>query len=1339
MIADSTNPPGDLPPRHVRAARALLAWSQQDLAKRAGVATSTVADFERGRRTPVANNAKAIRSALESAGIRFLPTGAVVGPPIPRLPGSERPGLPVRWVDAEDLADWADRLDGVASVPTLLAYLIRATHGSSVRLRFPSDEGIRHSGWDGHTIADRASGYLPRGEAGWEIGSQRRGVAQKATEDYRKRTAEPAPLDPATSAYIFVTPRHWSGKDAWAEARQVEGPWREVRVYDADDLVHWIEQAPAVGAWLATRLGKRPPGARALEEVWEEWSLATEWPLTEDLILSDRDEDTAEVLRWLRGEPSILSIQATTTDEAVAFFHATLGLLPDEVAAHYRSRCLVATDAATARALAKAPARLILVLTEPDPGLARRLAEAGHHVLQTYDDRPISNGDVRQLARPSRKGIANALVGAGIPEPRAEALARDSARNLAILRRLIPSAPGGLPVWAQQRPPRALLGALLVGAWDEGLEADRASISELAGEPYEQVIGALAPYVGAFDSPLRRIGSTWHIASPRDAWLLLARYLSTADVERFEAVAEAVLGSADPRFEMDPHDRWMASVRGIVPAYSELHRHGVGEVLILLAMWGDRIGTSSGGHRRADAIVRKLLRNADERRWWSLSRDFRLLAEASPAAFLTAVEDSLDRNDPPIRVLFDSDEAGVFGAEYLSDLLWALESLAWSPGLLPRVTLLLARLDAFDDRSGRAMNRPANSLRQIHLLWLPQTHATLDQRLSALDLVRKHESDAAWKLMLGLMPKGLDASIPSAAPRWRDFSVDEVEEVTWPLVRRGAAAISLRLLDDVGLDASRWLALLDHLPDMPPDREALLSALESAEPQIGDNADRAGLWAGLRRLLHRHREIPDAEWSIPAEELGRIEAVYDRLAPTDRLDRVAWLFDHSVNLPDPSHDGWEAERRQIDDAQRKAALAVFSERGVAGILDLARRVSGPGYIGKSLFEAGLQEADLDSLLEATLRSEDERERDVAHGLIMSAFRDRKETWAAALIARVRDEGWGDTALLTVLRALPQERWTWNQVRSAGEAIETDYWRGTPVFWMDEGGSDVAFAVRKLISVGRARHAVTLAGRGRNVRLPSELLVKVLREALRQPFADRDASDLTMFQHYITEILKQLDGSSDITTDTLARLELAYLPILERSRRPATALSKALSEQPSLFIEMLKESDLKRPGRAGHPARRLLDKWNRLPGVREDGTINAAVLESWIEEARSLAGKAGLEDKADTRIGIMLSAAPPGVDGVWPAEAVRSAIDLFGSSSMIRGFWIGKRNRRGVTTRTLGEGGQQERDEAARFREWAVALAYEHPYTAKALDDLADSYEDEARRHDEDAERLDWES
>ena len=61
-----------------RAARALLDWSQSQLAENCNLGESTVRDFEKGRRVPSPNNLAAIKSALELAGVAFLDDGAMV-------------------------------------------------------------------------------------------------------------------------------------------------------------------------------------------------------------------------------------------------------------------------------------------------------------------------------------------------------------------------------------------------------------------------------------------------------------------------------------------------------------------------------------------------------------------------------------------------------------------------------------------------------------------------------------------------------------------------------------------------------------------------------------------------------------------------------------------------------------------------------------------------------------------------------------------------------------------------------------------------------------------------------------------------------------------------------------------------------------------------------------------------------------------------------------------------------------------------------------------------------------------------------------------------------------
>lgn len=56
----------------VRAARAMLNWSQGELAKRANVSRGTVAAFENEQKDPWPQNLAAIERALEDAGVRFV-------------------------------------------------------------------------------------------------------------------------------------------------------------------------------------------------------------------------------------------------------------------------------------------------------------------------------------------------------------------------------------------------------------------------------------------------------------------------------------------------------------------------------------------------------------------------------------------------------------------------------------------------------------------------------------------------------------------------------------------------------------------------------------------------------------------------------------------------------------------------------------------------------------------------------------------------------------------------------------------------------------------------------------------------------------------------------------------------------------------------------------------------------------------------------------------------------------------------------------------------------------------------------------------------------------------
>jgi len=59
-------------PAQCRAARGLISWSQRQLAEAAEVGYVTVQEFERGQTSPRTLTLRAIKQALETAGVLFV-------------------------------------------------------------------------------------------------------------------------------------------------------------------------------------------------------------------------------------------------------------------------------------------------------------------------------------------------------------------------------------------------------------------------------------------------------------------------------------------------------------------------------------------------------------------------------------------------------------------------------------------------------------------------------------------------------------------------------------------------------------------------------------------------------------------------------------------------------------------------------------------------------------------------------------------------------------------------------------------------------------------------------------------------------------------------------------------------------------------------------------------------------------------------------------------------------------------------------------------------------------------------------------------------------------------
>jgi hypothetical protein len=1255
-------------------------------------------------------------------------------------------------VDATDLEVWSNRRDAQGLLPQIVRRLILVTVDRVLRIDFPAKEGVQLGGWDGFAAVEQGNEFVSYGVSAWEL-STRRDVKGKADEDYEKRSTNPLGLNPAEATFVFVTPRRWRGKGGWAASKNNDGIWREVRAYDADDLATWLELAPSVHIWLSSIIGKYVENVIDLQTFWTDWSEATAPSINADLVISGRQEETDNVHSWLRGEPSALSLRAESREEALAFFAASLEQLSLDERQAYFARGIVVKDIAAWQPLIVSDSPLLLIPMFDSGDAVAKGVRSGHHVLIPLgnDASPLSAGV--QLSRLKRDSAKEALVQMGLSDKRADDLATLTRRSLTALRRKLAISPAlQCPDWAESDEARVILPALLAGTWNDASEGDREVVSTLADIPYEDVSNNLLRWANESDPPVRLVGSTWVLVSKEDSWSLLRRFITRRHRQNFKQVVLDVLGTPDPRFELPSNKRWVAGLSGRTLPHSGLLREGLADTLALIGARSEatRFADGSSGQRFANRIVRLLVQNANQdwRVWASISPVLPLLAEAAPEAFLNAVDEGLSGEQPVLLNLFsDSDQSSaMFDSSPHTGLLWALETLAWGADYLGRASILLAKL-ARVDPGGQLANRPQKSLQEIFCTWFPQTSADLDQRLHVLDAIRRRESDVAWCLLGHLLPSHLLIATPTHSPRWREWVPDPKPRISYAEVDRAVNEISMRLLDDVGTDGQRWQDLTEQINLLPkPQQDIFIEKLWDVDVEAFEPTERVTIWEALRKLVASHRRHSNADWALPTEQVNNLEHAYQRFEPSDILSKHRWLFSDGAVWSDFEGDDLRSQTNALEDTRIDVVTTIYDQGGLPYLLEFADKVERPYELGVSIGRSELltEEEEENAFLRDELNTPEIRPGQLACGFIVSRYYIRGREWACEKLSNEAAANWSTEQRARFLICLPFGGIVWDLVESTDMETQNLYWRRINPGYL-RGPNEFERGAANLLEHGRPYAAINLialcVNSGRQPRPAPDLTATALESAL-QTHPGEDI-DLGPFTSSVAELLDYLESSGMIEESRLAALEWGFLPLFMFKERESRILHRELARNPEFFSDIvnlvysaededepdLSEEDHKR-ARLGD---RLLDTWRRIPGLTEDGSVNPEALEAWVSRAREITSERGRGSSGDYVIGRVLSCGATDPDGTWPSVAVRNVIEEVASEAIERGFRVSVYDRRGVFSKSVTEGGRQERQLAAKYAEYASMISGEWPRTAAMLRKIANTYAEQALEEDLEAE------
>lgn len=1251
-------------------------------------------------------------------------------------------------VDSNQLKQWADRISARSELPRLVRRLILETGRDVVQLGFPAGEGVSAGDWDGSVRANASTPFIPKGLSVWEL-SVNKSPGKKADEDYAKRTATPDGTPAGEATYVAVSLRPWTKRAEWEREKLKDKRWGAVRAFGVDDVETWLEEAPVTHAWLAEQLGLEPYGLRAAEAWWQTWASSTSPAITPDLVLAGRDSLSKSLREQLAGSPTITTIKATSVEEVLAFVAALAVDMKDEDNAQLLARLAFVDSVPTWRALQGLKQPLILV-----PASEEVRKEVGgqspHHVLV-----PLTSGSGADLELPpiDPDTARKALEESGIEdEHQLNDLSHLARRSLLALRRSLAVKPElHSPKWAALPGTRTIRAVLLAGRWNGALDGDQAVIEELAGQEGEDLREALDGLEAEEDPLVGRLEQAWALTSPYDAWLQLRSQLQDVDLKRLEKAVRTVLLESDPALSLAPEERWRASFEEKTSSYSGSLKRGLAESILLLSINGDHIAGGSG-EGFAAYLVRTLLEEANKDAtgmlWSSLAPYLPLLAEAAPDEFLEAVRDGLAGDSPVLGKLFTDPKgtSALFTAgSPHCQLLWALETVAWSPEHFGLAVDLLAQLTAIDP-GGQLSNRPSESLKRIFCPWHPENSVDNTSRLAVVDSLRRKHADIAWDLMLSMLPESHGFHMPTSEPTYRDWKPSR-QRVTNVEYFEFVGEIAKRLVEDAGTSGERWTALLNRGSDLLADgRKAIRKGLATRIDEISAE-ERTALWEALRAFITKHREFAEADWALPTKELGEYETLQNRLSPASAMDTHRWLFkEHSPDLGTRKLDDFAKYEAELDERRVAAAQEIEAEGGLPGLLALAAESEYPGSIGWAL-ATGTSDRH-DSAMLALLDSEEQAEVTVASAYFSKRF--RQEGWERLenLLDSEKPDAGIAGRLLLATRDFPK---AWEIAESLGARVEQAFWREFPPYGLGPQFGHVRLAAQKLLDAGRPATSLRLlelylrkdAGDSDEFTV---LVADALDALLKVDVNGSPAEALEgLSQYSFDQLFEYLEVHRQaVGEDRLARLEWAYLGALGYDPN-VPMLHEQLATSPRFFVEVISALYKERSAEAAsEPTEeaeriaengyRLLSSWSIVPGQGEDGEIDEAALRKWIDEARELLKAADRLEVGETHIGHILASSGRDAEDRWPSEPVRNVLEQLQSKRIEEGFRIQKYNSRGVVSRSLDAGGEQELELAEMYEGWAKAFKDRWPRTASTLRDLAKSYRYDAKRHDAEAEQ-----
>ncbi|RHG26291.1 hypothetical protein DW265_06720 [Dorea longicatena] len=603
----------------------------------------------------------------------------------------------------------------------------------------------------------------------------------------------------------------------------------------------------------------------------------------------------------------------------------------------------------------------------------------------------------------------------------------------------------------------------LIGAWKEDNEFDRKMIEQISGMEYSEFEAKARTMLSQNSEYLQLMNGNWKVCHKEELLNQCKNKLFDDSIGKLLEAVESILrqkskcvASKMPYFipvsgeydnSLELRGNLVKSLCWVKKNLSELSQCNQEKI-----------------ENNIYTLVSTLLQDAKWITWTSLRDCLQNLAELSPEAFLKEAERGIINNPTEIVNLFPPKSGELSGINYISNLLWALEILAWSPEYLVHSISVLGLLEALPYERTNWTNTPINSIVSILLPWYPQTMADLEKRKNALKCLKTDNPRVFWSTLKKLLPNKTRSTSGNPRPKYLKLEIPEEAKVTNAEAHECYVYLVELAVDTARNENEKLVELIDQLGYMyEPTLTDYLECLENSF-EFGTDENTFEVWLKLRECMAR---IEPTEGKVIYKHLDRIQQLIEKMEPTDiRVKHREWYLGNRYLFDKGNYvNRW----KMLEDKKLSAVKEIFDEYGSEEVERFGCAVKNVHDVANKLGRF-LQPNEMSSIIEKCFIGILSKEFTI-NCLISFVYTQGAEKLLETSLCQMEDE-----FMLEILSKIPFSLQLLDVINQVLDD-DTAYWEkgAMPYGCCEDEAEELKIIVEKLIACKRYVTAVNIIG------------------------------------------------------------------------------------------------------------------------------------------------------------------------------------------------------------------------------------------------------------------------